>query len=771
MALSRGPVSPGILASMEKASHFMKEHWNNTTMLPLQVGQKLSYDAVVGCVHEIPTAMAHMILALHAMNGILIKIRQKPITTSFGAIFFHFAKTNKSGMSSIVEEAAGEFELHVNYEQLKKVFEGQLKEDAATTTMTFLPGATPEELIARCDASTKGRTFFSVLHGHDEFAGFAEEVGFFGTNNRSKVRQSDLNYVIDKGTPAKVFRDDTKGYGKDLHAKFRDKEQGVSTRRVILHQLSGMNARHAEQILKNTDALANAQAALERYVFFTAPVVNAYALPPPGAVTPALAPLAFDVNQQLKTDEAGFLRSDLPTGTPLLEAMIRCFNFVEKQPNQEVRFHDHGLLLLRRVDSANWRLADLVQYIDDRVAAGLRQFQRILAIFSVGMFALSVFHDCVPDDRTVRNTVVTQEHVKCAVRFLGLINAANAIGFRGIAPAQLPTLVTNENAPLDEKIIAKILAPAYVHLLDIVDTRDIMQASETQRIETATIALMRITLTWVGSNRVSKGGITRFLNHADMGLGPPAHTVWSLLSAHTNSLKANWWLSNVVPRLLELGLGKLATRGDGQGYCKPTVADLYQEPIKEVLRTVLDLAPEDVFHTLVCEPTPANMECSQDPIDADAEIKTEFSDHSENEGGRDSRTRAAPVSAPSSGQSRRRPRSIPEPHTHTIAAAPVVRIDGIPSAVSRPTDEINRPRPRTSPQGHPSTPPDRVARRRLLLPANSTPDFGHDFDNGEFRGPAQSIGSPSDVRTRTAASRTPQRDFTRDSPYGVQNLF
>ena len=74
--------------------------------------------------------------------------------------------------------------------------------------------------------------------------------------------------------------------------------------------------------------------------------------------------------------------------------------------------------------------------------------------------------------------------------------------------------------------------------------------------------------------------------------------------------------------LWNFGLGKLAISADGQGYCKPTVTVLYQEPIKEVLRTVLDLAPKDVFHTLVYEPTSANMDCSQDPIDADAEIKT-----------------------------------------------------------------------------------------------------------------------------------------------------
>ena len=102
--------------------------------------------------------------------------------------------------------------------------------------------------------------------------------------------------------------------------------------------------------------------------------------------------------------------------------------------------------------------------------------------------------------------------------------------------------------------------------------------------------------------------------------------------------------------------------------------------------------------------------------------------------------------APASVQSRKRTRSITESQTPTITAR-VVRTRGIPKSVSRLHHMLN-----------PSTPPDRVSRRRLLLPTNSNQGIARSFVNGQFRGAAPSIDSPPDVRTRTGASRTPLCD-------------
>ena len=55
-----------------------------------------------------------------------------------------------------------------------------------------------------------------------------------------------------------------------------------------------------------------------------------------------------------------------------------------------VEFSDAVRLKFCRVDAVNWKLAGLLQFIDDRLAAELRQMQRILAILSVGHLGLDV---------------------------------------------------------------------------------------------------------------------------------------------------------------------------------------------------------------------------------------------------------------------------------------------------------------------------------------------------------------------------------------------
>lgn len=53
--------------------------------------------------------------------------------------------------------------------------------------------------------------------------------------------------------------------------------------------------------------------------------------------------------------------------------MKRCDRFVHEQPNKELQFTESGLEKFRCFDACNWRLAGYVQYVDDQLAAELRQ--------------------------------------------------------------------------------------------------------------------------------------------------------------------------------------------------------------------------------------------------------------------------------------------------------------------------------------------------------------------------------------------------------------
>ena len=113
----------------------------------------IDYEAVHNILHPLPTTLAYETLALHAMNSVLVKLRQRCMTTSHGLVcapqvgvrllpagcfvlrgaccidvcklcmlrFVHFKKTSKSGVSTIIEEAATEFELWINRTSLEAV--------------------------------------------------------------------------------------------------------------------------------------------------------------------------------------------------------------------------------------------------------------------------------------------------------------------------------------------------------------------------------------------------------------------------------------------------------------------------------------------------------------------------------------------------------------------------------------------------------------------------------------------------------------------------
>ena len=158
--------------------------------------------------------------------------------------------------------------------------DGQVDRGEAPVTWTFIPGATPEELFAKCDADRFARTYHGLLHGHDEIAGFFEDMGLYSGGHRTEARQSDLNFLMDKGRPSKIFRDHDKGYGKDLFALYRQTRGGERPAKVQLLQISGINARDADKILRDDDVIAASLATRERYLFFTAPVMNPYLVVP-----------------------------------------------------------------------------------------------------------------------------------------------------------------------------------------------------------------------------------------------------------------------------------------------------------------------------------------------------------------------------------------------------------------------------------------------------------------------------------------------------------
>jgi hypothetical protein len=92
---------------MRAANDFIAKEWCPHSLLGADNAQSLGYAAVVANLHELPCTVAYMMAGLHAMDGVLLKIRQKAIPASVGMVFYHYAKTNKSGMQSLVDEAPG----------------------------------------------------------------------------------------------------------------------------------------------------------------------------------------------------------------------------------------------------------------------------------------------------------------------------------------------------------------------------------------------------------------------------------------------------------------------------------------------------------------------------------------------------------------------------------------------------------------------------------------------------------------------------------------
>lgn len=232
--------------------------------------------------------------------------------------------------------------------------------------------------------------------------------------------------------------------------------------------LSAINARDAEKILQDNVASLHALAEPERFLFFTAPVINPYAFPPPGIDMP---PQALE-NGELKHDDAGFLRDELPTTCHSSTAMKHCRSFVSEEPNAAPQWTRRAKRLYRLIDSHNWQLANIIQYVDDRLAGELRQVQRMLLELTLGRYAASVFFeennndDEENSDQTIETWFVSESMVKTSALLLALITGSFAVAFGGVQEAHLPALDLDADGQADPKIFCKILAPAFVHLLD-----------------------------------------------------------------------------------------------------------------------------------------------------------------------------------------------------------------------------------------------------------------------------------------------------------------
>jgi hypothetical protein len=266
-------------------------------------------------------------------------------------------------------------------------------------------------------------------------------------------------------------------------------------------------------------------------------------------------------------------------------------SFVEQKPNQIFTFAEDGRQRFRNIDSANWAMAGLLQYIDDFLAAELRQIQRMLAIISSGLLAMEAYYGLLPTEATINNTKIQEIHVKRSAYLLVLVYGSTGIAFRNMSVSEVPPIPTDTSAPFDNRIFCRLFAPAFVHLLDETDTQQI-EVTVAQRIEAATIGLMRATLLWKNTARVSKGTVTRNLgSHTDIA---PA---WAALPVAEPKQQSQWWETNIVPRLVELRLGTWTQGPEGFGYNKPTPAD-FDEPARvRTLQERLQLTAEQVLDT------------------------------------------------------------------------------------------------------------------------------------------------------------------------------
>jgi hypothetical protein len=222
--------------------------------------------------------------------------------------------------------------------------------------------------------------------------------------------------------------------------------------------------------------------------------------------------------------------------------------------------------------------------------------QRLLAILCAGFLSLHVFFGKVASDASTTTHKITDDVTKRAMLVLALILGGNSVGFRNVTPAQLPNLTLAPDGTLDPLIFCRVLAPAFVHLVEGREDGLSAEVVAARRLEAAKLGLMRDTLLWPGSPFVSKGMVTRMLNGTGAG-DIPIHQAWNLVSGHNNTAKSQWWMANIVQTLVQKGIGRLEQQADGHCYIKATPEDLSLETMQTLLMSGLQLSHEDVLQS------------------------------------------------------------------------------------------------------------------------------------------------------------------------------
>lgn len=80
-----------------------------------------------------------------------------------------------------------------------------------------------------------------------------------------------------------------------------------------------------------------------------------------------------------------------------------------------------------------------------------------------------------------------------------------------------------------------------------------------------------------------------------------------MAQGHNNSAKSNWWFAEVVGKLLHMQIGNCSSASDGQGYNKPTAADLQKPSLREALQQRLQIDANEIMATLKASHAPVHL--------------------------------------------------------------------------------------------------------------------------------------------------------------------
>ena len=311
-------------------------------------------------VHTSVGAMGLLNLCLFAANGVRSKMRQNGILTSFGSMYYAGKKTGKSNYTDLVHDNADVFQLWLNEAIFKQMDEAKRASAAASAvvgrdeppveatwpdapTICVFKNVGPEEMLARCSPTRKGRLHWAAIRAEAEMATFLEQVNLIGTGGNPKKyeHQGSLNELFDTGAPSKLYRDESKNYGSDLYSKWQAVNDARRVPQMAFYHTGCLNIAQAFSLITEEEGL-HAMALLERYIMAPLLPVNPYADPPHQFIQWAVAQqmVVVDENGTLKRDAHGLWRRDL-LDTPcetILEGAVGLLGAGSNNNMWEVKF-------------------------------------------------------------------------------------------------------------------------------------------------------------------------------------------------------------------------------------------------------------------------------------------------------------------------------------------------------------------------------------------------------------------------------------------------